>query len=90
MYYQRDGQDAHLQRLQKDGSVVVDEAGVALRVARDGAQLLLLQRRIAYKTGEHRDIRVFLILCALPSRGVAPYLLGCSLSKFYGNPLLLC
>ena len=65
MYYQRVGQDAHLQRLQKDGSVVVDEAGVALRVARDGAQLLLLQRSMAYKTGEHLDSSVFLIVCAL-------------------------
>ena len=78
-----------MQRLQEDGGAA-DGVGVALRVARDGAQLLLLQRRIAYKAGEHRDSSVFLIVCALSIRDVAPYLLGLHHSKFYRNPLLLC
>ena len=63
--------------MQEDGGVA-DGFGVALRVARDGAQLLLQQRRIAYETGKHRDSSVFLIVrgtacspkswrCSIPS-----------------------
>ena len=63
---------------------------MALRVARDDAQLLLLQRRMGYKTGELRDSCVFLIVRALSIGGVALYLLGLHRSKFYPNPLLLC